>query len=121
MVNTALGTHVGDPEQQLLTNVAVCTYKPAPGTIGTVIIRMETDTTRTAFDQARHASDANGIPTADLSGFEDAAYTSTISALSVTTNTVVALKGTTEVLVSSGASFDAEKALEQQIFAALHA
>jgi hypothetical protein len=37
----------------------------------------------------------------------------------VTTNTVVALKGTIQVLVSSGASFDAEKALEQQIFAAL--
>jgi hypothetical protein len=119
MVNAALGTSVGDPKEQLVGHGAVCNYAPVAGAKGNVIVRIQTDTTRSLFDQGRATSDRNGLPTADLPGFEDAAYTSTIAAGSVTTNTVVALKGTVQVLVSSAATFDKEKALEQQIFAAL--
>jgi hypothetical protein len=119
MVNAALGTHVGDPSSQSLDNtIVVCTYSPTSG-IGTVIIRIQTDRTDADFTSARAASDTQGIKTSDLPGFEDKAYTSVISAASITTNTVVALKGTVEILVASGASFDQEKALEQQIFAKL--
>jgi len=119
MVNAALGAHVGDPSSQSLDNtIVVCTYSPTSG-IGTVIIRIQTDRTDADFTSARAASDTQGIKTSDLPGFEDKAYTSVISAASITTNTVVALKGTVEILVSSGASFDQEKALEQQIFAKL--
>jgi len=119
MVNAALGMNVGDPKEQLVGHGAVCRYAPVAGGKGNVIVRIQTDTTRALFDQGRSTSDHNGIPTADLAAFEDAAYTSTISAGSVTTNTVVALKGTVQILVSSGATFDQEKALEQQVFAAL--
>jgi hypothetical protein len=119
MVNAALGTNVGEAKEQLVGHGAVCRYAPVGGGRGNVVVRIQTDTTRALFDQGRATSDHNGLPTADLPGFEDAAYTSTISAASVTTNTVVALKGTVQVLVSSGATFDMEKSLEQQIFAAL--
>ena len=119
MVNSALGTNVGDPKQELVGHGAVCNYAPVAGAKGNVIVRIQTDTTRSLFDQGRATSDRNGLPTADLPGFEEAAYTSTIAAGSVTTNTVVALKGTVQVLVSSPATFEKEKTLEQQIFAAL--
>jgi len=118
LVNSALGTNVGDPSAQTLTNIVVCTYHPTSG-IGTVILRIQTDRDSAGFDTARGQSDAQGIKTTDLPGFEDKAYTSTISAASITTNTVVALKGTVEILVSSHASFDQEKSLEQQLFSKL--
>ena len=118
MVNAALGTNVGDPQEQLVGHGAVCRYAPVAGAKGNVIVRIQTDTTRALFDQGRATSDSSGLPTTNLPGFEDAAYTSTISAGSVTTNTVVALKGTVQILVSSPATFDKEKALEQQLFAA---
>jgi hypothetical protein len=110
---------VGEPQVQTSTNkIVVCKYSPTSGT-GTVILRMQTDMSRATFDEARRNSDSNGIPTTDLPGFADAAYTSTISAGSIVTNTVVALKGMVQILVSSAASFDAEKSLESQLFAKL--
>jgi hypothetical protein len=115
-VNSSLGTNVGNPSAQTLTNVVVCTYRPTSGT-GTVILRIQTHRTAADFTTAQGQSDAQGIKTTDLPGFEDKAYTSVLSAGSITTNTVVALKGNVEILVSSRASFDQEKALEQQLFA----
>jgi hypothetical protein len=115
LVNSTLGTNVGSPAAQTLGDVVVCTYAPTSG-IGTVILRVQNDRAPADFTTARGQSDAQGIKTTDLPGFEDKAYTSTISAASITTNTVVALKGTVEILVSSPASFDQEKALEPQLF-----
>jgi hypothetical protein len=118
LVNSALGTHVGDPQAQNLTHIVVCRYSPTTGT-GAVVVRIQTDMSRTVFDQGRHTSDASNLPTSDLPGFQDVAYTSVLKAGSITTNTVVALKGTVQILVSSPASFEAEEALETQLFAKL--
>jgi hypothetical protein len=118
LVNSTLGTNVGAPTVQTLDNVVVCTYTATSG-IGTVIIRIQTDRQPADFVTARGQSDAQGIATTDLPGFEDKAYTSQIKALDIVTNTVVALKGTVEILVTSKASFDQEKALETALFAKL--
>jgi hypothetical protein len=118
MVNAALGTNVGAPAAQNLGTIAVCRYSPSSGT-GAVVVRVQTDMSAATFAQSRQVSDANGLPTSDLPGFEDQAYTSTLTAGSHTVNTVVALKGTVQVLISSPASFDAEKALATQIFTEL--
>lgn len=119
LVNSALGTAVGNPQVQDNGNtIIVCTYPPATG-IGTVLIRIQTDRSDGDFTAARAASDANGIPTKDLPGFEDKAYSSVLSAAGIVTNTVVALKGAVEILVSSPAPFAKEQALEEQIFARL--
>ena len=118
LVNATLGTHVSDPEVQNLTKVVVCRYKPSSGT-GSVVVRIQTDMSAQTFATSRSLSDTNGIPTADLPGFQDNAYTSVLTAGSIVTNTVVALKGTVEILVSSPASFDAEKDLETQLFTKL--
>ena len=61
------------------------------------------------------------MQTTDFPGFGDEAYTNTISVsnLGITTNTLVARKGKVELLVSSSASFEQEKSLEQKLFDAL--
>jgi hypothetical protein len=118
LVNATLGTHVSDPEAQNLNKVVVCRYKPTSGT-GSVVVRIQTDMSPQTFATSRSLSDTNGIPTSDLPGFQDNAYTSVLKAGSIVTNTLVALKGTVEILVSSPASFDAEKNLETQLFAKL--
>jgi hypothetical protein len=115
MVNAALGTNVKEPTAQNLNTVVVCTYLPVSGS-GAVILRIQTDMTNSTFKQARSVSDANGLPTTDLPGLGDQAYTSTLSAGSVVTNTVVALKGTVQILVSSPAKVDAEQAFVKQLF-----
>jgi hypothetical protein len=118
LINSTLGTHVGDPAVQDLNTVVVCRYSPTSGS-GSVVLRMQTDMSVSVFNQGRALSDSNGLPTKDLPGFQDSAYTSFIKAGSIETNTVVALKGTVQILVSSPASIDAEKALETQLFAKL--
>jgi hypothetical protein len=118
LVNATLGTHVGEAEVQNLSTVVVCRYRPATGS-GSVVVRMQTGMSAATFATSRGISDSNGLTTADLPGFQDNAYTSVLKAGSIVTNTIVAIKGTTEILVSSPASFDAEKDLETQLFAKL--
>jgi hypothetical protein len=118
LVNSVLGTQVGAPAAQELGVIVVCRYSPTSGS-GAVVVRIQTDVSDELFTKTRQTSDANGLPTTDLPGFADKAYTSTLKAGSHVTNTVVALKGTVQILVSSPASFDAEKSLEEQLFAKL--
>jgi hypothetical protein len=119
-VNAALGTRVGDPQaQQPLDGAVVCRYEPVAGAQGTVIVRIQTDMSRASFDHGRSSSAATNKTTADVAGFQDAAYTSVLSESAGTTNTIVALSGSDVVGVTSPASFDAEKSLERYIFARL--
>jgi len=117
LINSTLGTHVGEAQAQNLNKVVVCRYTPTAGSTGSVVLRIQTDMSAADFTAARANSDANNIPTANFPGFVDDAYTSTLKAGSIVTNTVVARKGTVEILVSSPASFEQEKNLESQIFA----
>jgi hypothetical protein len=121
MVNTALGTHVGTPSQQSVgSDVLVCTYLPASATgIGEVILRVQQGVDATTFASDRASSDHNGLPTSDLPGFEDHAYTSVINAGAIVTNTVCALKGRLEVQLSSSATFEQEKTFIVQVYARL--
>ncbi len=118
LVNSVLGTQVGDPEAQNLTTVTVCRYTSTDGT-GSVVLRMQTDMSSTLFTQSRTVSDQNGLKTTDFPGFADQAFTSVLSVGTHTTNTLVALKGTISILVSSPATFDAERSLEDQLFGKL--
>jgi len=94
----------------------ICRYAPT-ATSNAVVIRIQTDMTSSTFRQARTVSDAAGLPTTDLPGFADLAYTSVLGTGTLATNTVIALAGTVELGVSSPATFEREKALEAQIFA----
>jgi hypothetical protein len=117
LVNAALGTDLGAPSQSTGGNAIACQFKGAKA--DAVEIRIATGDTAAAFAAERKTFDSSGQPTKTYAGFGDQAFTSTqhmpLGMPSV--NTLVALKGSVELLVSSNASTTAEKALEQQLFA----
>jgi hypothetical protein len=122
LIKSQLGLDVGTPSKtDNGGSVVVCTYPPAPGATKTVIVRFDTDSSATQFKTTRDGYAPQNMQTTDFPGFGDEAYTNTISVsnLGITTNTLVARKGKVELLVSSSASFEQEKSLEQKLFDAL--
>ena len=119
LVKQTLGVDVAEPSATENGSVLVCTYSPAPGASDTVILRIDTASGAEQFQTTRDQYATQNMQTADYPGFADEAYTNSISAIGITTNTLVARMGTVEVQVSSSASFDQEKSLEQKIFDAL--
>jgi hypothetical protein len=117
LVNAALGTDLGAPSQSAGGNAIACQFKGAKA--GTVEIRIATGETAVAFAGERKAFESSGQPTKTYAGFGGQAYTSTQSMPTgmPNVNTLVALKGAVELLVSSTASITSEDALEQQLFA----
>lgn len=117
VVNAALGSDLGAPQQTLNGTVTVCTYQGPKA--GQVIVRFQTGDNATTFAAGRKAFDANHEPTKDYPGFADEAYTNTLGSGGLTLNTLVARQGSTEILVTSKASFASEQKLEQQLFSRL--
>jgi hypothetical protein len=117
LVNAALGTDLSAPSQSTGGNAIACQFKGAKA--GTVEIRIATSETAAAFAAERKTFDASGQPTKTYAGFGDQAYTSTqnMPMGMPSVNTLVALKGSVELLVSSTASIISEGTLEQQLFA----
>jgi hypothetical protein len=117
LVNAALGTDLGAPSQSGGGNAVACQFKGAKA--GAVEIRIATGETAAAFAAERKTFDSSGQPTRTYAGFGDQAYTSTQSMPMgmPSVNTLVALKGPVELLVSSTAGITSEDALEQQLFA----
>jgi hypothetical protein len=117
LVNAALGTDLGAPSQSTAPSAVACQFKGAKA--GTVEIRIATGETSAAFAAERQTFDSSGQPTKAYAGFGDQAYTSTqkMPLGMPDVNTLVALQGSVELLVSSNASITAEQALEQQLFA----
>ncbi|MFG2040438.1 hypothetical protein [Dactylosporangium sp. NPDC048998] len=113
LINSTLGITAGDPEEQDNGSVTVCTYS------GTTIVRFDTATDAAAFATEKQTYAPHGMKTTDIPGFADEAYYATLSAVGITTNTVVARKGSIEVQISSKATVDQEKALAEKLFALL--
>jgi hypothetical protein len=122
LIKSQLGLDVGTTSKtDNGGSVVVCAYPPAPGASKTVIVRFDTDSSAAQFKTTRDGYAPQNMQTTDFPGFGDEAYTNTISVsnLGITTNTLVARKGKVELLVSSSASFEQEKSLEQKLFDAL--
>jgi hypothetical protein len=115
-VNSALGTNYGDPQVTSQDDVDVCTYTDSTTQL-TGIIRFQKSTTHELFDVARQGMDSSGQKTTDLDGVGDEAYSSTFKASSLVPelNTVVARKGSKEVLITASASIDKEKDLANKL------
>lgn len=114
-VSSALGTPVGKPSKTANGAVTVCTYPPSGTGTSQALLRYQTGSTRSSFETARAAFDASGQPTTDLAGLGKAAYTSTLASPFGDTNTVVFLKGGTEVLVTASAPMEQVQALAGKI------
>jgi hypothetical protein len=117
LVNTVLGSDVQPPKVINNGPVVGCTY-PSP-TAFIVIVRFETDTDAATFARAKAGFTQNKLPVTDVVGFQDEAYSSTTGSGDHLVNTLVARKGSVEILVVAPATIDREKDLEGRLFAAL--
>jgi hypothetical protein len=115
MVQSALGLSVGSPTSQVNGAVTVCTYSGTGSTPATVIVRFETGMTQAGFATAKAGFGQHGEPTTDVNGLGDAAYSSTLGAAQFQQNTIVVLKGSTELLISAPATLAQVEALANQI------
>ncbi len=97
-----LGLTVQEPREALNPPVTVCSYFTSNA--GSMIVRFEVDSSAEDFLIAREGFDASGQDTEDLKGVGDDAFTTSIGAGTIVANSVIAIKGSTEVLVTSSAS-----------------
>ena len=115
LVNAALGTDVGEPEENDGVFGTVCDYIGASA--GHMSIRVLTHEDADAFAKVRAGFDSSVLPTKDFPGLGDEAFS--FSTAGQFTNALVVRKGTVAVIVYSGASLEAEKTLIQQLLAKL--
>ena len=116
MVNTALGTNVGDPTSTVNGPVTVCTYKSSTGQ---VIVRFASGTTAASFAAAKSQFTAHGEPVTTVTGLGDEAYSSSIGTGTYAVNSIVLRKGSEELLITGPASLSQVQAFAQQLLPSL--
>ncbi|XVV05308.1 hypothetical protein ACQPW3_07920 [Actinosynnema sp. CA-248983] len=116
VVGAALQLNLAHPKQTVNQNVVVCQYEG--GGVNTMV-RFQSESDADAFAQGKKGFTDSGQRVADLGGFFDEAYTSTLGAGEVVQNTLVARKGDIEILVTSAANFEQEKKLVTELFGRL--
>lgn len=119
VVRSALGTDVGPATRSGADSTAVCTFTTVATPARTIIVRMQRGIDAAAFARTREGFTATGQPAQDLTGFFDAAFVSVLEAQPLTTTTLVARRGSDEVLVTSPGTVEQERALVTAVFAAL--
>jgi hypothetical protein len=118
LIKSALGLAVPAPQATPNGSVLVCTY----GQVGQgkqVIVRFQTGESMPAFAAARKQFDAHGEPTKTFAGLGLPAYSSVLGSGVYVNSTVVALKGSTELLVTAPAPLAKVAVLVKKALAAL--
>jgi hypothetical protein len=118
LVKSTLGADVSPPAQIANANGIECTYLTGIGG-RTVVIRFANGDGKDAFAIGRQGYDASGQPTTDVTDLGDEAYRSSTEFGDVVTITLVARKGSVEMLVAAVATVEQEKALVQKVFDSL--
>jgi hypothetical protein len=115
LIKSALGLDVGAPTSATNPPVVGCTY---PGE-RSVIVRFQSGEDASSFTRGRQGFERTGQPTTDVAGFQDQAYTASTEFGDIVSTTLVARRGPVEILVTSTATLDQEKALLTTLFTAL--
>jgi hypothetical protein len=118
LIKSSLGLAVPAPQATPNGSVLVCTYGKA-GQGKQVIVRFQTGESTPAFAANRKQFDAHGQPTKTFAGLGVPAYSSVLGAGVYLNSTVVALKGSTELLVTAPAPLAKVAALVKKTLAAL--
>ena len=113
-IKSELGLDVKEATVQNNGVVRVCQFSPA-GSTGSAIVRFQGQDTAAKFATAKEIFKNSGQTPTDVTGLGDEAYSSSLSGGSITINTIVARKGSLEVLVTSQASLDQEKAFASKL------
>lgn len=113
VVGTAAKDPVGEPTESRAEGTLMCSYDGAK--VGHLIVRIQGDQTAAGFATARRGFDDNGTPTTPLTGFEEEAYAGVTGSGSYRVTTVVARRGSTEILVTGKLGVPEGKALIKQL------
>lgn len=119
MVRSTLGLSVGRPNVTRNPSVIVCEFSDPANRVSNVVLRIQTAESMQSFASERQSFDQHGEPTSPVSGFGNAAFTSTLGSGQYTQNTIEVLKGTTTLLVTAPASLPRVEALATQLLAEL--
>ncbi len=105
-VNAHLGVNAANPVATVNGPVTVCMYAVGSNDSG-VIVRFQSGMDHAGFIAARAGFTSSGQTTSDVGGVGDEAYSSILADFT----TLVARKGTVEILITAKASLDAERGL----------
>ena len=118
LIKTTLGIAVPAPQATPNGSVLVCTFGQT-GQSKQVIVRFESGESKPAFAASRKQFDAHGEPTKVFAGLGVPAYSSVIGSGAYLNSTVVALKGSTELLATAPAPLSKVAVLVKKTLAAL--
>jgi hypothetical protein len=113
-IKTELGLDVKEATIEGNAPVRVCQFAPG-GTTGSAIVRFQGKEDAQQFATAKQIFKDSGQPVTDVTGLGDEAYSSTLGSSKIVINTIVARKGSLEVLITSQASLEQEKAFAAKL------
>jgi len=113
LVGSVYGAKFGPVFSETKGHVTVCSYLGTVPAIS-VLVRFQTGEDRAEFDAARRQFDRRGEHSVSRSGFGQSAYSVVLGSGKTMTSTIVALTGSTELLVTgTGPLYKAERLAER--------
>ncbi len=117
-INATLGLRLSAPKQLRNGAVTVCNYAKGALT-DKVTIRYETGMNATSFLATETGFTSHNEPVTAVPGFGSKAFTSTIGGGTYAVNSLSALKGSTDVLISASVPLGKVEALMHRVLATL--
>jgi hypothetical protein len=118
LVGSVYGAKFGPVFSETKGHVTVCSYAGTES-VTSVLVRFQTGEDRADFDASRMQFDRRGEHTVSRSGFGQSAYSVVLGSGKTMTSTLVALTGSTELLVTgTGPLYKAER-LAKRVLAEL--
>jgi hypothetical protein len=117
LVGSKLGFSLTGPNLDRGPAATICTYDNPSNRAQSATVQITSGATPAGFAQTRNGFAGHGETVTDLPGLGDQAYSATLSMANVTNTTLVARKGSTEVLVTTTAPADRVPALMTAVLA----
>ena len=119
LVSAKLGFVLTGPNVDREPGATICTYDNPSNQAQSATVQLQYQVTAAAFATERNGFSSHGETTTDVPGLGEEAYAASLTIASVTNSTLVARKGTQEVLITSTAPTDRLPALMTAILAQL--
>jgi len=103
LVGAKLGFGLSGPNVDRGPAATICTYDNPANRARSATVQITAGATAASFAQTRSGFATHGETVSDVAGLGDEAYSATLSVANVTNTTLVARKGSTEVLITTTA------------------
>lgn len=119
LVSEKLGFKLSAPNVDRGPAATVCTYDNPTVQSQSATVQLQYQVTPASFAQGREGFSSHGEQVAAVAGLGDEAYSASLSVANITNSTLVARKGSIEVLITTTAPADRLPALMTSILAAV--